>query len=123
VPARADVFTAIGKFLGNPLGGFIDSATAPTLQNAEGTADRVVADIDGHRVALANHEEPTVLAEKRDATALAASHLGLYAVDGDATRGPLGLSLLAASSPAPPATSAKRDEVAAANDAVRLRLL
>ena len=76
-----------------------------------------------YRVALANHDEPTVLAEKRDATALAASHLGLYVGDADSMRGPLGLTLLDASSPAPPATSAKRDEVTAANDAVRLRLL
>jgi hypothetical protein len=75
-----------------------------------------------YRVALASNDDPAALAQKRDATALAAAQLGLYGDDGK-TRGPLGLSLLDASTRATPATSARRGDVAAANDAVRLRLL
>jgi|GEM_PF-4844429 len=45
-PAHADVLGSIGNFLGKPLGGFLNSASAPTIANVEGTADRFVANVD-----------------------------------------------------------------------------
>lgn len=45
-PAAADVFKDIGRFLGRPLGGFVEAATLPTVQQAEGSAHRIISDVD-----------------------------------------------------------------------------
>jgi hypothetical protein len=44
--ASANVLGKIGRFLGKPLGAFIEAATTPTLQSGEATAQRLVADVD-----------------------------------------------------------------------------
>jgi hypothetical protein len=45
-PAAADVLKDIGRFLGKPLGGFVEAATVPAVQRVEVSAHRILSDVD-----------------------------------------------------------------------------